>query len=67
MNLINVIPIEYKLDVTSNRIDLLIVGDAYIISLENKIRANLTNDLKDYARTINGVNKKVRKKIRKTC
>jgi len=43
----------------NNRIDLLIVGDAYIISLENKIRADLTNDLEDYAKTIHKVNKTV--------
>lgn len=49
---------EYLTD-EQKRIDLLIVGDTYIISLENKIRANLPNDLVEYAKTINKVNKEV--------
>ncbi len=49
---------EYVTD-NDKRIDLLIDGDTYIISLENKIRAPLSNDLVEYAETIHKVNEAV--------
>lgn len=38
------------------RIDLVVVCDRYIIAIENKIYANLTNDLQDYADAISKLN-----------
>lgn len=39
------------------RIDIVVVCDNYIISIENKIYACLTNDLQEYANTIEKLNK----------
>ncbi len=36
----------------NNRIDLLITSDRYILCIENKIFADVYNDLKDYAKDI---------------
>lgn len=46
---------EYLTD-TQKRIDLVVVCDRYIIAIENKIYATLTNDLQDYADTISRLN-----------
>lgn len=48
----------YREYVTSkgNRIDLVIQNDNFVIGIENKIYASVTNDLDDYANTLNKLN-----------
>ena len=52
---LNVFP-EY-LTKKGKRIDLVLCNDDFAIGIENKINAVIYNDLEDYAKTIEGINK----------